>query len=182
MSGRPEWRLIVNFSEEIPFPAGIVLDILLPRNIMPKPSKSSASVGTRKKHAKKSMNDDDDASTSIQYKPQRGQKKLSKAQKKALPKIKQYIPPPKAPAPLIPDPLDGQDLARTLPAELVIVLRRLGKKDDITRRKGLEELKEEWVAPVLQPSSEVQDEVERELKETALLSSIPVWVRSISNT
>lgn len=120
---------------------------------------------------------------------QRGQKKLSKAQKKALPKIKQYIPPPKPPALLIPDPLDGQGLARTLPAELVVVLRRLGKKDDVTRRKGLDELREGWVVELHRPPSkaavegdteaegeEGSEELERELKETALLEAVPVWV------
>lgn len=120
---------------------------------------------------------------------QRGQKKLSKAQKKALPKIKQYIPPPKPPALLIPDPLDGQGLARTLPAELVVVLRRLGKKDDVTRRKGLDELREGWVVDLQRPPSktavegdtaaegdEGSEELERELKETALLEAVPVWV------
>jgi hypothetical protein len=84
-----------------------------------------------------------------------------------------YIPPPKPPAPPIPDPLDGMGLARTLPAELVVVLRRLGKKDEVTRRKGLEELKEGWVGEILGGQG---DEVERELKETALLSAVPVWV------
>ena len=113
---------------------------------MPKPSKSSASAGTRKKHAKKAVRDGEEQENRFQQqvKRQRGEKKLSKAQQKSLPKVKQYIPPPKPPAPPIPDPLDGQGLARTLPAELVVVLRRLGKKDEVTRRKGLEELKEGW--------------------------------------
>jgi len=140
---------------------------------MAKASKSSASAGTRKKHAKKSGNDKDEAAME-QERPQRGQKKLSKAQKKALPKIKQYIPPPKPPAPPILDPLDGQGLARTLPPDLVVVLRRLGKKDDVTRRKGLEELREGWVAEVLRPSNE--DEIEKEMEESSLQSSVPVWV------
>jgi hypothetical protein len=146
---------------------------LIPRLRMPKPNKSSASSGTRKKHAKKTNpNDEDDRSTTAQPK-QRGQKKLSKAQKKALPRIKQYIPPPKPPAPLVPDPLDGMGLARTLPAELVVVLRRLGKKDGVTRRKGLEELREGWISNV---GDGTNDEVERELQEAALVSAIPVWV------
>jgi len=150
---------------------------------MPKPNKSSASAGTRKKHAKKHQardGEDDQPPKAKQHKPQRGQKKLSKAQQRAQPKIKQYVPPPKPPALLIPDPLDGLGLAGTLPAELVVVLRRLGKKDDVTRRKGLEELKE-WVGGVKgkrAPSGgeEGDDEVEREIKETALESAIPVWV------
>lgn len=151
---------------------------------MVKPGKSSASSNTRKKHAKKSGPGENETgpesasnnnnNNAPHQKKQRGQK-LTKAQKKALPKIKQYIPPPKPPAPPIPDPLDGQGLARTLPAELVVVLRRLGKKDDVTRRKGLEELKDGWVGVSI---SSQGDELEREMKETALLSAVPVWVSS----
>lgn len=147
---------------------------------MPK-QKTSASAGTRKKHAKKAAKQagDEDADDLNDIVPaaqtgfQRGQskKKLSKAQKRALPKAKQYTPPPRPPAPPIPNPLDSQGLAAQLPAELVVVLRGLGKKDDVTRRKALEELKE-WVAGTLTES----DEVEKELRETALLTSIPVWV------
>lgn len=147
---------------------------------MPK-GKSSATSGTRKKNARKhAAKDDDDAPPSGKpqhTKLQRGQKKLSKAQQRALPKIKQYVPPPKPPAPPIPDPLDGQGLARTLPAELVVVLRRLGKKDDVTRRKGLEELREGWISEIGKAGSgDEEEEVERELKETALGSAVPVWV------
>jgi aspartate/methionine/tyrosine aminotransferase len=138
---------------------------------MPKASKSSASAGTRKKHAKKAGKEGPDPASTQQPMKQRGEKKLSKAQRKALPKVKQYIPPPKPPAPPIPDPLDGQGLAKTLPAELVVVLRRLGKKDEVTRRKGLEELREGWVQRL-----EEGDEVERELRENTLLSAVPVWV------
>ena len=142
---------------------------------MPKQSRSSASSGTRKKHAKKSTKEDGDEVTESPQPRQRGQKKLSKAQKKALPKAKQYIPPPKPPAPLIPDPLDGQGLVHTLPAELVVVLRRLGKKDDVTRRKGLEELREEWVGALLRPGVDEED-VEMEVKADAVIAAVPVWV------
>lgn len=136
---------------------------------MPK-SKSSSSAGTRKKHAKKAGKDEPE-----QQPAQRGQKKLTKAQKKA-PRVKQYIPPPKPPAPPIPDPLDGQGLARTLPADLVVILRRLGKKDEVTRRKGLDELRD-WIAGLKEG-----EEVEQELKETALLSAVPVWVSYAPST
>lgn len=142
---------------------------------------SSASAGTRKKHAKKAakaVGDEDEhhghGQPSTSSKTQQGKsKKLSKAQKRALPKIKQYIPPPKPPAPPIPNPLDSQGLASQLPADLVVVLRNLGKKDDVTRRKALEELKG-WVTGAT-PAGE-DDETEREIKESALLTSIPVWV------
>lgn len=146
---------------------------------MPKATKKSASAGTRKKHAKKADKPGDgDEEDEAQQPKQRGQRKLSKAQRKALPKVKQYIPPPKPPAPPIPDPLDGQGLARTLPAELVVVLRRLGKKDDVTRRKGLDDLREGWVAEVLPSPSRDEEVIEKELKEIALLSAVPVWVSS----
>jgi len=147
---------------------------------MPKANKSSASAGTRKKNAKKAAGKDGEdgppATKNQPKKMQRGQKKLSKAQQRALPKIKQYVPPPKPPAPPIPDPLDGQGLARTLPAELVVVLRRLGKKDDVTRRKGLEELREGWILEIAKTGLDEEQEVERETKESALECAVPVWV------
>ena len=137
---------------------------------MPKPAKSSASAATRKKHAKKSGKDD-----GPDIKPKsKGQKKLTKEEKKA--KVKQYVPPPKPPAPAIPDPLDSQGLAHQLPAELVVTLRRLGKKDDVTRRKGLEELRDDWIRPMVQPKTSEDQELARELKESALLVAIPIWV------
>ncbi|EAL20617.1 hypothetical protein CNBE3250 [Cryptococcus deneoformans B-3501A] len=150
---------------------------------MPKANKSSASAGTRKKHAAKKTHrehDDDsdhqpESGTPQPSRKQRGEKKLSKAQKRAIPKVKQYIPPPKPPAPPILDPLDGQGLARTLPADLVVVLRRLGKKDAVTRRKGLEEFRDGWVKYILKEKPTEEEETEREVKEIALLAAIPVW-------
>ncbi|ODO06737.1 hypothetical protein I350_04096 [Cryptococcus amylolentus CBS 6273] len=150
------------------------------------PSKSSASAGTRKKNAaKKARKNGEDPEDMPPPPPntrkQRGEKKLSKAQRKALPKVKQYIPPPKPPAPPIPDPLDGQGLARTLPAELVVVLRRLGKKDDVTRRKGLEEFRDDWVRDVTAAKGSEEEEVDREVKEIAILSAIPVWLHNLAS-
>ena len=150
---------------------------------MPKGNKSSASAGTRNKHAKKGSKLDEGASQASgsaggQVK---GSKKLTKAQKK-LPKVKQYIPPPKAPAPAIPDPLDSQGLAHSLPPELVVVLRRIGKKDGVTKRKGLEELREGWVLPLLSPVStegvarEGDLELENEIRESSMVSAVPIWV------
>lgn len=159
---------------------------------MGKGGKSSASSATRKKHARKAGKDEDDLPPVRQQRGQKKQvrgpdgKRLSKAQRKALPKIKTYIPPPKPPAPPIPDPLDGQGLARTLPAELVVTLRRLGKKDDVTRRKGLEELKEQWVAPLLRKSetegAEGEDaETQRAITLAALQSALPVWLHNLAS-
>lgn len=146
--------------------------------------KSSASAATRKKHARKAGKEEDD----VDVRPaQRGQKrgpdgkKLSKAQRRALPKIKQYIPPPKPPAPPIPDPLDGQGLARTLPAELVVVLRRLGKKDDVTRRKGLDELLEQWVAPIRETGGGEEEETQRDITAAAVEAALPVWMHNLAS-
>lgn len=157
---------------------------------MPKPNKSSASSATRKKQAAKKADKTGgppgaSSSNNTGTKLQRGQKKLSKAEKKAIkndPKQKVFVPPPKPPAPAIPDPLDSEGLARTLPAELVVVLRRLGKKDGVTRRKGLEELKESWVDPVVakaksaKPAEEEDIDIEGEGMEDSLLEALPVWV------
>lgn len=138
---------------------------------MPKPpNKSSASAGTRKKQAAKKA----EKSGGNQAQAS-GKKQLTKAEKKALknaPKQKSFVPPPKPPAPAIPDPLDSQGLARTLPAELVVVLRRLGKKDPVTRRKGLEELKEGWIDALLGKNSN-RDSNEA---EDVLFEALPVWV------
>jgi hypothetical protein len=58
---------------------------------------------------------------------------------------------------------------------LVVALRGLGKKDDVTRRKALEEFKDVWIAGV----KGEDDEIEKEIKEAALISSTPVWVGPI---
>lgn len=140
---------------------------------------SSASSATKKKQARKAGKDEP-----VEHPPQRGQKVkgLSKAEKKALkngPKL--YVPPPKPPQPALPDPLDAQGLARTLPAELVVVLRRLGKKDPVTKRKGLEELRDGWITVALTGGSTPSDgaDLEKELKELALIEALPVWLHHL---
>jgi hypothetical protein len=155
----------------------LFFDIYTPLTMTKKTS--SASAGTRKKNARKAAKggageDLDESVPQHTQKTQQGKnKRLSKAQKRALPKAKRYVPPPKPPAPPIPNPLDSQGLAGQLPAELVVALRGLGKKDDVTRRKALEELKDVWVAGVVKGEG---DEVEKEVREAALVSSTPVWV------
>lgn len=97
--------------------------------------KSSASSATRKKHARKAA-----GTTGEPLAPVTEQKKVKGSKKdKHAPKIKQYIPPSK-PAPLRPDPLDVGGLAARIDPELLVVLRRLGKKDAVTKRRALEEL------------------------------------------
>ncbi|KAF8580184.1 hypothetical protein K439DRAFT_1357639 [Ramaria rubella] len=107
---------------------------------MPKASKSSATSGTRKKHARKAA---EPGSIII---PQNVKSKPSKKEiKKGLapPPKKSYIPPSKLkPAPLQADPLDS--LGSLLPADLIVILRRLAKKDGVTKSRALEEL-EGWI-------------------------------------
>lgn len=150
-----------------------------------KGGKNSASAGTRKKHAAKKARDDDDEHGGQQQRKPKVQgsngKKLSKAQRKALPKIKQYIPPPKPPAPPIPDPLDAQGLARTLPADLVVILRRLGKKDDVTRRKGLDEFREHYVSLLLRKGGNEAEVIHQELAAAAVEAAIPVWLHNLAS-
>lgn len=67
-----------------------------------------------------------------------------KGKKDKEPRKKVYIPPVK-PAPIQPDPLDTLGIAHKLPPELQVVLRRLAKKDSITKRRALEELQSAWL-------------------------------------
>lgn len=142
-------------------------------------SKSSASSATRKKHAKKALTaeaDEDGASTSTAPPAQRGQKKVKKS--RFEPKIKSYIPPPAAPKGA-PDPVDlylngGADVD----AELVVVLRRLGKRDEATIAKGVEGF-EAWIREVIreeQSPVEEGDEWRVEGRRDEVVSSMAVWV------
>lgn len=119
-----------------------------------KSGKSSASSGTRKKHAARKAAHDE---PSLPL-PQTKKPKLKKGEKPP-PKVKQYIPPVR-PVPVQIDPLDALGLASQLDQDLVVILRRLGKKDAITKGKAIEELKV-WV--------------ERSEAE-AVLPMLPVWV------
>lgn len=121
--------------------------------------KSSATSATRKKHAKKAAAGQDDPAIIAGPVPK---KQKGKKGEKAAPKIKQYIPPTR-PTPVQPDPLDSLGLAHVLDQELVVTLRRLGKKDAITRGKAIEELRT-WVD---------RDETENSV------TMIPVWVSQL---
>ena len=120
---------------------------------------SSASAGTRKKNAAKKAGkkggapagedgDDQQHGGPSSSKPS-GSKKDKNAQKIKRGQPKPYTPPPKPPAPAVPDPLDALGLGATLPAELVVVLRKLGKKDEVTRRRALEDFAG-WLVKVQQ--------------------------------
>lgn len=128
---------------------------------MPKPTKSSASSGTRKKHARKSGKNDEGQAPPPKDKRLKGK---DKAKAKAEPKKKVYIPPLK-PAPVQQDPLDSLGLAKVLPPDLVVVLRRLSKKDAVTKGKALEELMSSWVG-------------RGNDTESTLEVAMPVWVRT----
>ena len=119
--------------------------------------KSSATSATRKKHAKKSA-----AGQAPPPPPPEPKEKKPKGNKKE-PRQKVYIPPSK-PLPIQPDPLDTMGLARILPPDLVVVLRKFGKRDGVTKKRALEEFQTGWVDP---PNVEVD----------VLVSILPVWVR-----
>lgn len=129
---------------------------------------SSASSGTRKKNAakkaaKNARSDDDapPAATKAGSQPGGGgkTKKDKQAQKVKRGVPKPYTPPPKPPAPSVPDPLDVDGLGQRLPGDLVVVMRRVGKKDAGTRGRGLDELAA-WVDKVKDSKSQGNDDGE----------------------
>lgn len=119
---------------------------------MAKGGKSSASSGTRKKHARRAAGDEIPL-------PLPQKKSKPKKGEKAPPKIKQYVAPIRH-VPVQIDPLDSLGLASQLDKDLVVILRRLGKKDPVTKAKALEELRA-WV--------------EHDTSST-VLAMVPVWV------
>lgn len=142
-----------------------------------KSGKSSASSATRKKQAvkaaKKGATEPPAPQNAAGAKAtQRGQKK-DKSKKKE-PKKKVFIPPPKPPQGL-PDPLDTLGLAAQLPGDLVVLLRKAGKKDVVTRQRALEAL-QIWVQDAIKASAEVDENPEGADKEAALVLMLPCWV------
>src|SRR5882672_4746887 len=100
--------------------------------------KTSASSATRKKHANRLTSSED-------QNPRAGKGPGGKGGKKNKePRVKMYIPPVK-PAPLQPDPLETTGLAHTLPPELLVVLKNLSKKAQVTKVRALEDLQAVWV-------------------------------------
>lgn len=130
--------------------------------------KSSASSATRKKHAKKAAAalgqlDEPQAPKEKKAKDKKGSKRSKEPRKKV------YIPPTK-PVPVQPDPLDTLGIAQQIPAELHVVLRRLAKKDSVTKRRALEEFHADWV----EKGSKAEGILD------ALEAVLPVWVCSVS--
>lgn len=124
--------------------------------------KSSASSATRKKHAaKKTATPDEPPNASQNRLKTKAERKLSKKE----PRVKMYIPPVK-PAPVQPDPLETTGLARKLPADLLVVLRNISKKAQVTKIRALEELQTVWV----------ENRVEEKDGLKWLVEMLPVWV------
>ena len=84
------------------------------------------------------------------------------------PRTKVYIPPYKPP-PVRPDPLDSLGIGKQLPPDLLVVLRRLGKKDSTTKCKAMDDMQEEWINKAVKGD-------DAELRMASLLTSMPVWV------
>lgn len=136
---------------------------------MPKPNKSSASSGTRKKHLRKKDGPADDPVQERKPKKEKG-KKGSKLE----PRPKVYIPPVK-PAPVRPDPIETSGLGHTLPSELLVVLRNLGKKAVTTKSRALLELQSGWIEKAIEAQKSGSSD---EGVGSVLVEMLPVWVRA----
>ena len=130
--------------------------------------KSSASSATRKKHARKAAAAHGEPAAEPQVPKEKKPKGKEKGKKNKEPRKKVYIPPVK-PAPVQPDPLDTLGIAQRIPAELLVVLRLLAKKDSVTKRRALEDLQADWVEKARRTNDEIV--------LSALTEALPVWVR-----
>ncbi|BGP30376.1 hypothetical protein JCM10296v2_002130 [Rhodotorula toruloides] len=143
---------------------------------------SSASSATRKKHAAKQakrrgggddIGDDGEPAGPLQ----RGQNKSKKGRKHDKKhRVKQYIPPPPPPKGL-PDPVDLYlvQADKQPDAELVVVLRRLHKKDEATISRGVDGL-EGWVRETLRMEADGDgEEWEREMRQEGVVDCMAVW-------
>ncbi|KIY45151.1 hypothetical protein FISHEDRAFT_49914 [Fistulina hepatica ATCC 64428] len=127
--------------------------------------KSSATAGTRKKHARKAAGSHSVEEPATEKRP----KNKDKKSKNKEPRQKSYIPPVR-PAPVQPDPLETTGLAHKLPPELLVVLRSLSKKAPATKIKALDELNSSWVEKAK------LDEDGHDSVTYALVDVIPVWL------
>lgn len=138
---------------------------------MPKPSKSSASSATRKKHARKVTSPPTESNATAQNTKSKPSKKEIKKGIAPPPK-KSYISPSKLkPPPTQVDPLDS--LGSLLPSELVVILRKLAKKDGVTKSRALEEL-EVWIRRAKEEPNDVAVDAG---KVQVLVVMLPIWVR-----
>ncbi|KAJ6599995.1 hypothetical protein DFH09DRAFT_1355983 [Mycena vulgaris] len=127
------------------------------------PPKSSASSGTRKKHARKAAGP---------VEPEIPREKKGKKHRSDPPRQKVYIAPVK-PSAALADPLETTGLAHRLPPALLVVLRSLGKKAPVTKVRALEELLSGWVERCGDGEGE-GDEV------YTLLEMLPVWMHYLA--
>ena len=135
---------------------------------MVKNQRSSASSATRKKHAKKAAVAAGEVADNPPVPKQKKPRGKEKAKLKAEPKKKVYIPPVR-PHAIQPDPLDTLGIAYSISSELFVVLRKLGKKDVVTKVRALEELQSDWILKAKETSDA------QLLEEIATV--LPVWVR-----
>ncbi|KAF9652581.1 hypothetical protein BDM02DRAFT_3088924 [Thelephora ganbajun] len=137
---------------------------------MVKNQRSSASSATRKKHAKKAAIAAGEVIENPPVPKQKKPKGKEKARLKAEPKKKVYIPPLR-PRAIQPDPLDTLGITYSISSELLVVLRKLGKKDIVTKIRALEELQSDWIIKA------------KEANDSQLLEDIitvlPVWLHHI---
>ncbi|KAK0452099.1 uncharacterized protein EV420DRAFT_1273820 [Desarmillaria tabescens] len=129
--------------------------------------KSSATSGTRKKHAKKAAGNVEPEAGPMKEKRA---KNKEKGKGKKEPRQKVYIPPVK-PAPVQPDPLETTGIAHQLPPELLVVLRSLGKKAVVTKGRALEDLQSGWIERALAGDEDLIP---------TLHIMFPVWMHHVS--
>ena len=135
---------------------------------MVKNQKSSASSATRKKHAKKAAAATGEVVDDPPVPKQKKPKGKEKTRLKTEPRKKVYIPPVR-PRAIQPDPLDTLGIAYSISSELFVVLRKLGKKDVVTKTHALEELQSDWIlkATGMNDPQLLED----------IIAVLPVWVR-----
>ena len=135
---------------------------------MVKNQRSSASSATRKKHAKKAAVAAGEAVENPPIPKQKKPRGKEKARLKAEPRKKAYIPPVR-PQAIQQDPLDTLGIAYSISSELLVVLRKLGKKDVVTKIRALEELQSDWIL-------KAKETIDPQLLEE-ITTVLPVWVR-----
>ncbi|KAL8278772.1 hypothetical protein RQP46_008841 [Phenoliferia psychrophenolica] len=144
-------------------------------------SKSSASSATRKKHAKKAEADEggEPSSSSSQQPAQRGQKKEKGPKKSRFePKVKSYTPPPPPPKGM-PDPVDLYlGGGGSVDPELVVILRRLGKRDEATIFKAVDGFAT-WVNDVASGQRGGSEDWEKERARNEVVEVLSVWAHHL---
>ncbi|BGP46344.1 hypothetical protein JCM10450v2_002186 [Rhodotorula kratochvilovae] len=145
--------------------------------------KSSTSKATQKKHAAKAAKKAGRGEEGEDVPPQqqqavgggmqRGQKKLKKKDRLARPK--QYIPPVKPKGDLDPVDLFLVQQGKHLDPALLVTLRGLAKRDEVTLAKAAEAL-DLWIRDTLRQDQDGDGEDwERELRQEGVVDAMDVW-------